>query len=93
MDRPTRFRNAAATAPREFTVIPAMLDDLNRTISVLEFDIATEEEQTGIRDAADPKYSMLARDLGARLENLKATAASLALRLALIHANSRGIAA
>jgi hypothetical protein len=93
MDRPTRFRNVAATAPRELTVIPAMLDDLNRTISVLECDIATEEEQTGIRDAADPKYSMLARNLGARRENLKATAASLTLRLALMHANSRRIAA
>jgi hypothetical protein len=93
MDSRPRFRNVAATAPREFTVIPAMLDDLNRTISVLECDIATEEEQTGIRDAADPKYSMLARYLGARRENLKGTAASLTLRLALMHANSRRIAA
>jgi hypothetical protein len=93
MNRPTRFRNVAATAPREFAVIPAMLDDLNRTISLLECDIAAEEERTGIRDAADPKYSMLARNLGTRLKNLKATAASLTLRLALVRTNGHPIAA
>jgi hypothetical protein len=93
MDRPTRFRNVAATAPREFTVIPAILDDLSRTISLLACDIAAEEERTGIHDPADPNYSMLARNLRARLVNLKATATSLALRLALLHATGHPMAA
>jgi len=76
-------------ALREDATIRTLMDDLDRTIQVLECDIATEEERAGIFDRSDAKYPMLARTLGTRRHNLKATIAALAQRLATINDKAR----
>jgi len=77
-------RHFGIAALREDATIRTLMDDLDRTIQVLECDIATEEERAGIFDRSDAKYPMLARTLGTRRYNLKATIAALAQRLATI---------
>jgi hypothetical protein len=47
-------------------------------------DIATEEERTRVFDRSDARYSILARTLAARCDNLKVTVAALEQRLATI---------
>ncbi len=59
-----------------------MLGDFNRTLQLLDDDIAAEEERGRIFDRSDAMYSILARALVERRENLKATVAALELRLA-----------
>jgi hypothetical protein len=78
-------RHFGIAALREDATIRTLMDDLDRTIQVLECDIATEEERAGIFDRSDAKYPMLARTLGTRRANLKATTAALAQRLATIN--------
>jgi hypothetical protein len=58
-----------------------MLGDFQRTLQLLDCDIATEEERGRIFDRSDAMYSILARTLVERRENLKATVAALELRL------------
>jgi len=43
-----------------------MLEDLERTIQILQVDICTEEERVRVFDKADPLYSALARALTVR---------------------------
>jgi hypothetical protein len=58
------------------------MDDLNRTICILNCDIATEEERARIFERSDAMYPILARTLAARRDNLKVTVAALEQRLA-----------
>ena len=58
------------------------MDDLDRTMQVVECDIATEEQRAGIFDRADVAYPVMAIALATRRDNLKVTIASLAKRLA-----------
>jgi len=58
------------------------MDDLDRTMRVVECDIATEEQRAGIFDPADAKYPVLAMALATRRGNLKVTIVALTLRLA-----------
>jgi len=51
------------------------------TVDGLNIDIANEEELTGIEDMADPEYSIVARTLRARRDNLTATVKLLSRRL------------
>ncbi len=60
------------------------MDDLDRTMQVVECDIATEEQRAGIFDPVDAKYPVLARALATRRDNLKVTIVALAQRLATI---------
>jgi hypothetical protein len=60
------------------------MNDLDRTMQVVECDIATEEKRAGIFDRGDAKYPVLARALTTRRDNLKVTIAALAQRLATI---------
>ena len=60
------------------------MDNLDRTMQVVECDIATEEQRAGIFDPADAKYPVLAKALATRRDNLKVTIAALAQRLATI---------
>jgi hypothetical protein len=60
------------------------MDDLNRTICILDRDIATEEERARVFERSDAMYPILARTLAARRDNLKATVAALDQRLAKI---------
>jgi hypothetical protein len=47
--------------------------DLRRMVQLLEHDISDEEERTGISDLAHSDYSVAARQLRARRDNLAAT--------------------
>ena len=64
------------------------MDDLDRTMRSVEWDIAAEEERAKIFDRAHAAYPALAMALATRRENLKVTIASLAKRLAMIRAPS-----
>jgi hypothetical protein len=65
----------------EVTVISKMLADLVHTVDLIESDIAAEEARTNIFDQSDAKYSMLARSLSERRDNIKTTIAGLEERL------------
>jgi hypothetical protein len=58
-----------------------LIANIRRVVDVLNADIAHEESQTGISDPRLPEYSMVARALIARRENLECTLASLEVRL------------
>jgi hypothetical protein len=58
-----------------------MIGDLDRSIQLLNCDIASEEERTRISDRSDAAYSLLARMLAARRDNLRETIAALEQRL------------
>jgi hypothetical protein len=49
------------------------ISDLQRMVQLLEADINIEEDRTGIFDLTKPDYSVVARQLRARHDNLKAT--------------------
>jgi hypothetical protein len=49
------------------------IGDLRRLVRLLDNDIKFEEEQTGISDLANSGYSVTARQLRARRDNLAAT--------------------
>ena len=51
-------------------------------VQSLNYDIETEEERTRCWDCRDPAYSVLARSLSARRDNLVATIAALQRRSA-----------
>ena len=75
------FEIASATALREAAVIRDMMVHLNRTVCLLDCDIATEEERTRISDRSDAAYSILARMLAIRRDNLRDTITALERRL------------
>jgi hypothetical protein len=93
MQAPTHFGITTTISSREVMVIESTIEDLNRTILLLECDIDHEEERTGVRDVADPRYSLLARTLRARHENLQTTIATLARWLMHVRSEGRAIAA
>ena len=84
MNMQRRFGIFGATVLREDSTIRTMIDDLDRTVQVVECDIATEEKRAGIFDRADARYPVLAMALATRRDNLKVTIAALAQRLATI---------
>ncbi|QIO98830.1 hypothetical protein [Bradyrhizobium symbiodeficiens] len=55
----------------------ALLVDLERRIALIGADLAEEEDRTKVYDIAQPTYSMLARDLRGRRDNLVTTIAIL----------------
>ena len=61
-----RSGNYQETALREGVVIGGMLNDLWRTIQILNIDISTEEERARVFDMRDPAYPILARMMAAR---------------------------
>jgi hypothetical protein len=74
------------TALREATKIRTLIGDLDRIARILNCDIATEEERTRVFDRSDATYSILARTLATRRDNLTHTIAALEQRLATIKA-------
>lgn len=54
-----------------------LVSDLRRLVHLLECDIDSEEERTGIFDRANSNYSVTARQLRARRDNLAATISKL----------------
>ena len=87
MKHQRHFEIARATALREAAVIRTMMDDLNRTVRLLECDVATEEERARIFDRSNSAYPILARTLAARRDNLRDTIAALERRLTTMKAS------
>jgi hypothetical protein len=54
-----------------------LISDMRRLIQLLEADIDCEEERTGIFDPMNSNYSVAARQLKARRDNLTATISRL----------------
>ena len=57
--------------------IATLIGSLSRSVALLTVDIEHEEARAGVRDLSDPTYSVLARSLRERRENIRATIASL----------------
>ncbi|MBK3666804.1 hypothetical protein JJE66_37055 [Bradyrhizobium diazoefficiens] len=55
----------------------ALISDLEWRVQMLEADIAEEERNAGNADPGSPTYSMLALNLRARRDNLRASIAML----------------
>ena len=59
-----------------------ILNDYHRTEATLIESIEAEEHLTRRNDPSDPRYSMLARSMRGRLDNLRVTIAKLEAELA-----------
>jgi septation ring formation regulator EzrA len=79
---------ASRTAVREAACIDNMIADMQRVVQVLDCDVSTEEERARVRDRSDARYSILARQLATRRDNLKATIAALEARLSSINVST-----
>jgi hypothetical protein len=77
---------AEEAALKQAAVLRGMIYDLGRTIHILNIDILTEEESVRVFDRSDPAYSILARMLTARRDNLIVTVADIEERLHAITA-------
>jgi hypothetical protein len=71
---------------RQVAVIQGLMGDLERTVRILDVDISTEEARVGVFDKSEPTYSIGARILTARRNNLNVTISFLAERLRAIPA-------
>ena len=66
--------------------IGTLIVSLSGRVRLLDSDIEAEEERTQCRDRRDPAYSILARTLIARRDNLSATIAALQEHLTTLEA-------
>ena len=57
--------------------VATLIEKLSLSAESLSIDIENEESPTGVRSVSDPAYSVLARKLRARRENIEATIGSL----------------
>jgi multidrug resistance efflux pump len=73
---------------RQGELLREMISDLERRVQLLDCDIFTEEERSRVSNPADPAYSMLARTLKTRRDNLKSTIAALEQRLLTVQNTS-----
>jgi hypothetical protein len=80
----TKLRHSGISTSTQAAVITSIIEDLKRTIQILEVDIGTEEERVRSFDKADPLYSTLARTLALRRDNLSVTVADLEKRLVAV---------
>jgi hypothetical protein len=78
--RQRRFGTEVEAASIEATQIKTLIDSLSRCVQLLDCHIETEEERTKCCDLREA-YSVLARSLIARRDNLTATIAALQERL------------
>jgi hypothetical protein len=76
-----RHFDTSKAAQREAVQIWKMIVDLDRYVQLLNCDITTEEERTRISDRSDAAYSILARMMATRRDNLKDTITALERRL------------
>lgn len=67
---------------RSIAPIETLVIHLSGRVRLLDSDIEAEEERTRCKDRRDAAYSILARTLVARRDNLSATIASLQERVA-----------
>jgi hypothetical protein len=68
----------------EAVMIRKMICDLDRSVQLLSSDIGIDEERTRISNRSDAAYSILARMMGARRDNLKNTIVALQGRLSTL---------
>jgi hypothetical protein len=66
---------------REASQTRTLIADIDRVVEILNSDIADEEAISGILDRSHAEYSILARTLTARRDNLRGTIAALEKRL------------
>jgi hypothetical protein len=76
-----RHFDTKAAAQRETALIWKMIDELDRSVQLLNTDIAVEENRVWIFDRSDAAYPILARSLAARRDNLMDTITALKNRL------------
>ena len=81
MKRQRRCGTEVEAASIEATQIRTLIDSLSRCVQLLDCDIETEEKHTKCCDLRAPVYSILARSLIARRDNLTATIGALQERL------------
>jgi hypothetical protein len=79
--KPKRQFDTREAVQRKAILIWRMIADIDRTVRLLDCDIATEEERAGISDRSDAAYPVLARTLTTRRDNLKDTITALEGRL------------
>jgi hypothetical protein len=72
----------SSTGPREVLQIAELIADLDRTVQMLNSDIAAEEERARVFERSEPEYPILARTLAVRRDNLTHTIAALERLLA-----------
>jgi hypothetical protein len=77
MKRRYRSRTECEAASIAMSQINTLITGLNRGVQLLDSEIAAEEERTRCKDQRDPTYSILARSLVARRDNLSATIMAL----------------
>jgi flagellar FliJ protein len=66
---------------REALLLQSIIVEVERSILALDRSIEVEQERTGVRDRSHFAYSMSARAMETRRDNLKITRAALADRL------------
>jgi hypothetical protein len=81
MGAASQIGNSGITTIRDVLVIQTMLEDLQRSVRILDCDIATEEAAGSVSNATDPRYPLLARTLVTRRDNLNSTIRALRERL------------
>jgi hypothetical protein len=77
MKRQYRSGSERAAAAIALAQIKTLIVSLNRGVQLLETEIATEEERSRCKDQRDPAYSILARGLIVRGDNLTTTIRAL----------------
>ena len=90
MKRQRRFGTEVEAASIAAAQIETLIDSLRRCQQSLDCDIATEEERTRCSDDSDPAYSVFARSLIPRRDNVAATIAILQARLSKTQAPTDG---
>jgi hypothetical protein len=83
--RQHRFENKADPISPE--KIETLVISLAGRVQLLDSDIEAEEERTRCKDRRDAAYSILARTLIARRDNLSATIAALQERLGALESS------
>ena len=86
MKRRRRFGTEVETPAIPAAQIRTLIDSISPFVQSLNYDIEAEEDRTRCWDCRDPAYSILARSLTARRDNLAVTIAALQARLAPMEA-------
>ena len=69
---------------REALRVNSLIKDLDRIVRLIDSDIAREEKESGVTDLSNAAYSLAARLLRVRRDNLSHTIASLETRVAAL---------
>jgi hypothetical protein len=69
---------------REALRVNSLIRDLDRIVLLIDSDIAREEKESGVSDLSNAVYSLAARLLRVRRDNLSHTIASLQTRVAAL---------